>query len=112
MKPLFITVKTQLLLMIIPDSQAHVNGHPVLTYTYNIYRHNPHNIDNLMTDTENLLGVDMKNDPRYMGYITFEQPGKLFSYTADGKGELSSNEAEEVIEQISHYRDTPDMWSI
>ena len=47
-----------------------------------------------------------------MGYITFEQPGCLFTYTADGMTELSSDEVEEIIEQISEYRDTPSMWQI
>lgn len=41
-----------------------------------------------------------------MGVILFEAPDRLFTYKA-GQQELSSNEVEEVIEQITHYRDTP-----
>jgi len=112
MKPIFIKTRADLSLIIIPDSQAHVDGHPVLTYTYSIYRRKPAYDDAPMEDTDSLLGPQSKDDPRYMGYITFEQPGKLFSYTADGKDDLHVDEVEEVIEQISHYRDTPQLWSI
>jgi len=62
---------------------------------------------NILKKKERKLHLEVKNDPDYLGYITFEQPGKLFSYTADGICEISSDEVEEVIEIINHYRDTP-----
>ena len=37
MKPIFITVAGDLNLRVIPDSLAHVDGHPVITYSYTIY---------------------------------------------------------------------------
>ena len=112
MKPIFLTVMDELPLMIIPDSQAHMDGHPVLTYTYSIYRDKRKEDNNAMIDVEALLSPEKKNDPAYMGYITLQQPGKLFTYTKDGKDTLTNDEVEEIIEQISEYRDSPQMWNI
>ena len=111
MKPIFITISQGISLTVIPDSDAHVNGHPVLTYTYSIFRRKRSNLSEV-ADPENLLLPEKKNNPNYLGYITFEQPGKLFTYTADGNDDLSDNDIQEVIEEISHYRDSPQMWSI
>jgi hypothetical protein len=110
MKPIYFTIGKKLSLMIIPDSQAHLNGHTILTYTYSIFK-NPAG-KNEYINKESTLHTEKKHDPTYMGYITFEQPGKLFTYTADGSENLTSDEVEETIEYISHYRDTPKMWSI
>ena len=111
MKPIFVTISKGISLAVIPDSDAHMNGHPVLTYTYSIFRRE-RSVFGEMADPENLLQPEKKNNPNYLGYITFEQPGKLFTYTADGNESLSNNDIEEIIEKISHYRDSPQMWSI
>lgn len=95
-----------------PDSQAHADGHPVLTYTYSIYRDQKNGDKNQFFEKETNLHLEKNNDPYYMGYITFEQPGRLFTYTADGSTELTSDEVEEIIEQISEYRDTLNRWQI
>jgi len=65
-----------------------------------------------MMYTENMLSPSGKQDPRSIGYITFEEPDKVFSYTADGRDELNSRDVQEIIEQITEYRDSPQMWSI
>ena len=70
MKPIFITVAAKLPLMIIPDSQTHMDGHPVLTYTYSIYRDKYDGHLRPSIDTEALLSPEKKKDPDYMGYIT------------------------------------------
>jgi hypothetical protein len=111
MKPIYFNVGNYLPLMVLPDSQAHLDGHTVLTYTYSIFKNRNANEDGLF-EKESTLHIEKKHDPDYMGFITFEQPGKLFTYTADGNEELTSDEVEEIIEVISHYRDTPKMWSI
>ncbi|GGB09554.1 MULTISPECIES: hypothetical protein [Mucilaginibacter] len=111
MKPFFITIAKNLTLLIIPDSDAHADGHPVLTYTYSIYRRDKSTLGKL-NQPDKLLQVNKKNNPDYLGYITFEQPGKVFSYVADGENELSPDEVLEVIEEINHFRDTPQLWII
>ena len=109
MQPIFFTIGADLPVMVIPDSQAHIDGHPVLTYTYSIYRNNKLNQQG---NIESNLHLAKNTNPDYMGYITFEQPGKLFTYTADGQQELHSDEVQEIIEMITHHRDTPGMWTL
>jgi hypothetical protein len=96
--------------LVMPDSKAYADGHPVLTSSYNIFKKEVVSSRDGLTPDE-LLTPQKNNNPNYLGYITFEQPGKLFTYTAGDYGELSRNELKEIIEQISHYRDSPQMWS-
>jgi len=97
--------------MIMPESEAHINGHPVLTYTYSIYRGDTSAL-NKLNNSEKLLLPDKKSNPGYLGYVTFEQPGKVFNYIADGDNELSYDEVVDVIEEINHFRDSPQLWAI
>ncbi|CAM3946397.1 hypothetical protein MUGA111182_18750 [Mucilaginibacter galii] len=110
MSAIFFSIDTDMPIMVIPDTQAHANGHDVITYTYSVYRDTSASNPALERSKESELHLQKHTDPNYMGYITFEDPGKLFTYTADGKQELSSDQVEEIIEQISHYRDNPSMW--
>ncbi|MGI4729023.1 MAG: hypothetical protein ACRYFL_01855 [Janthinobacterium lividum] len=112
MKPIFITVGATHPLMIIPDSQAHANGHPVLTYTYSIYGYRqPIDQEQIDSKTSELL-LKKKHDPDYVGTITFELPGRIFNYESAEGQELSADEVEEAIEQITLYRETPGMWQL
>lgn len=111
MKPIHFTIGNDRHLKVIPNTQAQVDGHPVLTYTYHVYQDNDPD-DHLEAMQESELLLEKKTDPSYLGYINFEDPGKLFTYTADGNGELTSYEVEEIIENITHYRDHPGMWSL
>lgn len=108
MQPIFFKVGTDLPVMIVPDSEAHVNGHPVLTFTYSIYRN--HNINpSSLVNIESNLHLTKNTNPDYMGYITFEHPGKLFTYTP-GQQQLNSDQVQEIIETITQYRENPAMW--
>jgi len=111
MTPIFFTLGDHRTVKVIPNVQAEVNGHPVLTYIYNIYRKNDFD-DSEEQRKESELLLEKKTDPNYLGYITFEDPGRVFTYTADGQGELTQEEIEEIIENISHYRDHPGMWDL
>ncbi|RYY36809.1 MAG: hypothetical protein EOP46_05110 [Sphingobacteriaceae bacterium] len=110
MVPIYFTINENLPLMIIPDTQAHVDGHPVLTYRYNVYFDKGLDDSNDQKEKEDSLLLQSKTDPSYMGHITFEEPGHLFTYTADGSRELTSGQVEEIIENINHYRDHPPLW--
>lgn len=110
MTPLFFTLENNLRLMIIPDTLAHVDGHPILSYTYSIFLDKAQGSPLQALSKENALHLEKNNDPNYYGYITFEKPGQLFSYTADGQRELSRTQVEEVIEHLSHIRDNPSLW--
>jgi len=111
MQPIYFEVADHLPLMIVPDADAHMDGHPVLTYSYAIYK-NPHHGGDHFTNTDRLLTPDKKTDPDYLGTLTFEQPGRLFSYEADGREELPGDVIQEVIEQITHYRENPNLWAL
>src|ERR1700710_3020935 len=99
MKPIYFEVDNHLPLMIVPESDGHMDGHPVLTYSYAIYKDPQAGSEHHFTNTDALLTPDKKKDPNYLGTLTFEQPGKLFSYEADGHGELPGDAIQEVIEQ-------------
>ena len=102
MKPFFITTANNLSLIIMPESEAHADGHPVLTYTYSIYRRDT-TVESSLNQPDKLLQLSKKDNRDYLGYITFEQPGKVFSYFADGEDELSSDEVVDVIDEINHF---------
>lgn len=108
MKPIFFTVDNSLPLKIVPDTQAHLDGHTVLAYNYNIF------FDSAKYDPASVFNTeepsDKMTDPDYYGYITFERPGHLFSYTPGEQRQLTRAEIEEVIEQLNHYRDNPGLW--
>jgi hypothetical protein len=110
MTPIFFKVGQELPVMVIPNTEAHLDGHAVLTYTYNIYHDGGFEDATTVNMKEQELLLEKKKSPNYMGFITFEEPGKLFTYTADGNQELSSDEVQEIIENISHYRDHPGLW--
>lgn len=111
MKPFFITIAYNLHLIVLPESEAHVDGHPVLTNTYSVFCREP-SVFNIPDDYDIRLQLSKKNNPNYFGYINYEQPGKIFNYNADGEYALSRKELEDVIEEINRYRDTPQLWEI
>src|SRR3978361_828729 len=100
MTPLFFTLENRLPLMVIPDTQAHLDGHAILTYTYSIFLDMGHGDPLLSRSTESTLHLEKINDPDYYGYVTFEKPGHLFTYTADGQRELNDEEVNELIVQL------------
>ena len=112
MQPLYFKIDNNLPLMIVPQSDAHVDGHPVLTYSYLIFRDENVEDHHYTVDTDKLLTPDRKNNPNYMGTLNFVQPGKIFSYEADGNHALEQRDIEEVIEMITHYRENSALWQI
>ncbi|WPU92669.1 hypothetical protein SNE25_25430 [Mucilaginibacter sabulilitoris] len=112
MKPIFYTLNSNLPIMIIPDSQAHFDGHGILTYTYSIYIDKQNNDPIQEISKETQLHLTKINDPDYLGYITFEQPGRVYNYTGNGKSRLSIFEIQETVEFLNALRNTPLQWDI
>ncbi|MDB5130253.1 MAG: hypothetical protein JWR02_2 [Mucilaginibacter sp.] len=112
MQPIYLKADENLPLMIIPESDAHMDGHPVLTYSYCIFKDHSTDGNHYSLDKDQLLSPERKKDPNYLGTITFEQPGKLFNYTADGEHSLGSDEIHHIIEEITHYRENPGLWTL
>jgi hypothetical protein len=111
MKTLYFTLENDLKLMVIPDTQAHIDGHAIITYTYSIFKDTGLGNPLLGRSKENTLHLEEIKDPNYYGYITFERPGSMFSYTPDGQRRLNSNEVTELIEHLSDVRDNPTLWN-
>ncbi|TSD66437.1 hypothetical protein FFF34_003265 [Inquilinus sp. KBS0705] len=105
-------MKPTLSLMIIPDTLAHVDGHPIVTRTYSIFRDTETGNPLLARSKESSLHLEVIKDPNYFGYITFELPDRLFSYTPNEKNQLSGDEVEQVIEFLSHLRENPTLWTV
>ncbi|OCX50780.1 hypothetical protein BEL04_18780 [Mucilaginibacter sp. PPCGB 2223] len=103
MKPLYFSVDNNKPLMVVPETKVELDGHPVISVNYHIYKKHQYDYD---------AEPVKKDNPDYMGYITFEIPDKVFSYTADGYQELSSDEVREAIEKITYYRENPELWNL
>jgi hypothetical protein len=110
MAPLFFTLGNRMHLMIIPDTEAHLDGHSIITHTYSIFKDVADGDPNQGKRKESFLHLDRIDDPDYLGYITFEKPGHLFSYTHNGDQHLDRDEVEELIEHLNHVRDNPSTW--
>lgn len=111
MKTLYFTLENDLKIMVIPDTQAHLNGHTIITHTYSVFKDMGTGNPLLARSKESTLHLENIADPNYYGFITFEKPGSMFSYTADGQKELTSEEATELIEHLSDVRDNPALWN-
>jgi hypothetical protein len=111
MKALYFKLENSMKFMVIPDTQAHLNGHTIITHTYSIFRDTGADNPLLARSKESTLHLEQIKDPEYFGFITFELPGSMFSYTADGQQELETDEVEELIEHLSHVRDNPSLWN-
>ena len=111
MKTLHFILENGLELMVIPDTQAHLDGHTIITRTYSIFMDIDAGNPLIARSKESTLHLEQIKDPFYYGFITFEKPGSLFTYTADGQIELSSEEVTELIEHLSNIRDNPALWT-
>jgi len=86
--------------MIIQDENSNAKHTTILIDTYNIYK------DLAMADPRQ--GISKNNnshlerirDPDYLGYLTVQKSTSTFSYTGDGKTDLSHDELEQLIEHI------------
>ena len=101
MAPLFFTLGNRLPLMIIPDTQAHLNGQTLVIHTYSIFLDVNKGDPRQSEGKEYFLHLDRIKDPNYYGVITFEESGMLSMYKGNGNKELSSDELEELIERLN-----------
>lgn len=99
------TLSDGLSLRIIPDSSVYHDGHPIISYTYSLFIDRKKGAKALITRS-----TDYINHPDYIGFITIEEPGKLFTYSGYGKQHLTIDQSEEMIGYLMHLRETPSMW--
>ena len=96
--------------MIIPDTLAHLDGHTIITHTYSVFTDQGNRKPAFLHSRESMLHLAKIDDPDYYGFITFEMPDKLFTYTADGRLRLDADEVQQVIEFLSDIRTNPALW--
>jgi hypothetical protein len=112
MQPIYLEIADKQPVMVIPESDGHMDGHPVLTYSYMLYKDDIASKALRNVNTDELLSPERIKNPNYAGRLIFEQPGRLFSYEADGPNHLSPGEVEQIIEELTHYRENPTLWRI
>ncbi|HKG07078.1 MAG TPA: hypothetical protein VKB19_11495 [Pedobacter sp.] len=112
MKPFYFTISDSIQVMVIPDADAHMDGHPVLTYSYTIYSVSPGAPKSETVNTDALLTPDKRKNPDYLGTIFFDQPYKAFTYTCDGINELNGDQVQDIIERITLYRTHQSLWRL
>ncbi|MEO3402880.1 hypothetical protein AAFN85_03195 [Mucilaginibacter sp. CAU 1740] len=111
MKPLFFTLHTERSVMILPDTLAHLDGHIIITETYSVFKDTGRDDPNTQRTKESSQHLEANRDPDYLGYIRFEVPDKLFSYSPGQVHRLHADEVEELITLISEVRANPQVWS-
>lgn len=108
MIPIYIKVDS-LPLTIVPETNVAMDGHPILTFRYFLFRDVEAN--GTVSEATKLKNMQMAGtNPNYFGHLTFDQPGQMFTYTSNEKHELATEEVEQVIEQITYYREHPELW--
>lgn len=110
MHSLFHTLDSGLSVRIIPDVSIFHDGHPIISYSYSIFADGKDKLPAQPPGNPPGIPDDYINHPDYMGFIAFEEPGKLFSYAGYGDRRLTMEESEELIEFLSHVRDNPSLW--
>lgn len=110
MQPIYINVGIKGNLLVIPETQAHLDGHPVLTYSYYLYHNRDGRDAAYVKAKETKLLLENKTDPDFLGEIIFELPGRIFNYIPGHADQLTMDEVEQAIEQISHHRDHSSLW--
>jgi len=112
MKAFYILVNKIMPVIVIPDADAHVDGHPVLTYSYTLYK-SDQGMEVIFTlDTDALIAPAKRKHPDYLGTIYYEELKSEYTYSADGLNELGHHEVAEIIKLIVYYRNNPAIWRI
>lgn len=111
MKAMYFNLEDDFPVMVIPDADAHMDGHPVLTYSYALFRFEPGD-KKLKTDLDQMLAPDKIKNPNYLGTLYFDQPYKAYTYTSDGLNELTGDQVESLISKINGYRQNPTLWRL
>ena len=99
-------------IIVIPDVNAHVDGHPILTSSYTLYKSDRTHDKLHMLNTDKHLAPEKLKHPDYLGTVFYEESDRSISYSADGLNELSHYEVEDIIKQINSYRKNSGIWQI
>jgi hypothetical protein len=77
MQPIYFEVDHNLPLMVVPESDAHMDGHPVLTYNYAIFN-DPDQGGDHFTPQDSLLTPEKKQTPTIWAPMFLSNPAACF----------------------------------
>ncbi len=69
MKPIYLTIDNSRKLMVVPDTAAHLDGHPVITQTYSIYKYGEKLTSKQMFAINSELHLEKKTRPGLHGRV-------------------------------------------
>jgi hypothetical protein len=81
MASFYFKIGNTLPLIVVPETRSYMDGHPILTHSYSLYK------NAIGNDLDVVMSLDeqqKQSNPNYLGFITFEIPGQLFNYVPDG----------------------------
>ncbi|PTR01381.1 hypothetical protein C8P68_101615 [Mucilaginibacter yixingensis] len=110
MRALHYRLSSGLSVRVIPDTSVYHDGHPIISYSYSVFMDGKSKLPSVASPHAPGIPHDFITHPDYMGFIAFEEPGKLFMYAGYGERHLTAEESEELIEFLSHIRDNPNLW--
>jgi hypothetical protein len=110
MEALFQKLASGNAVIIVPQVTIEQDGHPILCHRYDIFKANGQRSAEQIQKKVAASKKGKIDDIDYLGELTFEIPGKLFSYTFHEK-ELSTEDAHEIIDVITNIRENPSLWS-
>lgn len=109
MKPIVFHLDSDRTVQVLPDVLVEMDGHPIISYTYSLFTHTGKKHES-PRPKPNVLDTDHILDPDYLGFITFEEPDRIFSYTSSGNDILSPEDVTELIEKLTEMRKNPHLW--
>jgi hypothetical protein len=98
-------------IVIVPKMKVEQDGHPILVYQYDIYRASESSIKDMLPLKAVLSEDEKKIDPDYVGVLTFEIPGKLFTYDFQENKELDTADEQEIISLVTDIRESSGSWN-
>jgi hypothetical protein len=111
MTPLFFTLNSGRPIMAITDNIAHFDGQTEIALTYSFFIDKDNGNPNQQINKESHLHLVENDDPDYLGYITVEKPGRVYSYTGNGTNRLSIAEIQDAVEQLNKLTGVSLSWS-
>jgi len=98
-------------IMAIADNIAHFDGQTEIALTYSFFIDKDNGNPDQIINKESHLHLVANDDPDYLGYITVEKPGRVYSYTGNGKKRLSITEIQDAVEQLNKLTSASISWS-
>ena len=74
MKTLHFILQNDLKVMVIPDTEAHLDGHTIITHTYSVFKDIDAGNPLIARSKESTLHLELIKDPYYFGTSRLKNP--------------------------------------